>query len=187
MRSYVARMNVELVRWPGDPHVSPTSGIVVFPGCSWWPDDAEPPVPTDCLEDWAEAAAPETYLDARRRALQARARAHGARPDLDDDGLLRHRDAWVSLSPVEQSLARALLDSLRRSRAARRAGEPRVARRRTDSQRARRALCATPAPARRRSVSRSGPVRSRGYLLQEPSQLNGRTATTVTPSSRFGP
>ena len=28
---------------------------------------------------------------------------------------------------------------------------------------------------------------SRGYLLQELRQVNGRTATTVTPSSRLGP
>ena len=31
-------------------------------------------------------------------------------PSLDGDGLLHHRDHWVSLSPVEQSLAAALLD-----------------------------------------------------------------------------
>ena len=39
-----------------------------------------------------------------------RAEAHGVAPTLDTDGLLHHRDHWVSLSPVEQSLAAALLD-----------------------------------------------------------------------------
>jgi len=29
---------------------------------------------------------------------------------LDGDGLLHHRDAWVSLSPVEQALASAMVD-----------------------------------------------------------------------------
>ncbi len=35
---------------------------------------------------------------------------HAVRPLLDEDGLLHHRDAWVSLSPVEQELAGVLLD-----------------------------------------------------------------------------
>ena len=35
---------------------------------------------------------------------------HAVRPLLDEDGLLHHRDAWVSLSPVEQALAGVLLD-----------------------------------------------------------------------------
>ena len=37
-------------------------------------------------------------------------RRTASRPLLDTDGLLHHRDHWVSLSPVEQSLAAALLD-----------------------------------------------------------------------------
>jgi DNA-binding response OmpR family regulator len=65
---------------------------------------------TDCLEDWVAAVAPETEVVARKRALVLRAEQHGARPALDTDGLLHHHDAWVSLSPVEQSLASALLD-----------------------------------------------------------------------------
>ena len=39
-----------------------------------------------------------------------RPRLHAVRPLLDDDGLLHHRDSWVSLSPVEQSLASVMLD-----------------------------------------------------------------------------
>ena len=103
-------MNVELVRWPSDPQRLAGLRTRACPGCSSSATDAEPPIPSDCLEDWVAAGASESALDARRRALQARARAHGARPEIDDDGLLRHHDAWVSLSPVEQSLTRALLD-----------------------------------------------------------------------------
>jgi len=67
--------------------------------------EADPPIPADCLEDWVVAQAPAWEVDARRRALIARAEQHAVRPQLDEDGLLHHRDAWVSLSPVEQSLA----------------------------------------------------------------------------------
>src|SRR4051794_39021861 len=67
-------------------------------------------MPVDCLEDWVTSGAPEWEIDARRRALTLRAGQHAVRPNLDGDGLLHHRDAWVSLSPVEQSLAAVLLD-----------------------------------------------------------------------------
>src|SRR4029079_713539 len=110
--SCVACMNFELLRWPGYPQRLADLRDRGVPRLLLVADDTEPPMPTDCLEDWVPSSAPETYLDARRRGLQARARAHGARPDLDGDGLLRHRDTWVSLSPVEQSLARALLQRL---------------------------------------------------------------------------
>jgi DNA-binding response OmpR family regulator len=73
-------------------------------------DDDDPPLVTDCLEDWVAAVAPEHEVDARKRALLTRAEQHGARPLLDPDGLLHHHDAWVSLSPVEQALAAAMLD-----------------------------------------------------------------------------
>ena len=104
-------MNVEVVRWPADalrlselrerrvPRL-----LVVHDG------DGELPVPIDCLEDWVTSEAPEWEVDARRRALTLRADQHAVRPALDGDGLLHHRDAWVSLSPVEQAIAALLLD-----------------------------------------------------------------------------
>ena len=103
-------MNVELVRWPSDPQRLAGLRDSGVPRLLLVSDGAEPPIPTDCLEDWVAAGASESALEARRRALQARARAHGAHPEIDDDGLLRHHDAWVSLSPVEQALTRALLE-----------------------------------------------------------------------------
>ena len=71
--------------------------------------DAPPTRSTASRTGWRRGA-PEREVDARRRALSRRAEQHGVRPLLDGDGLLHHRDAWVSLSPVEQSLAAALLD-----------------------------------------------------------------------------
>src|SRR5262245_58141874 len=103
-------MNVEVVRWPADSMRLAELREQLLPRLLVVADDAEPPVPADCLEDWVVPNASEREIDARRRALAIRAEQHSVRPQLDDDGLLHHRDAWVSLSPVEQSLASALLD-----------------------------------------------------------------------------
>ncbi len=103
-------MIVEVVRWPADSMRLAELRDAAIPRLLVVADDAEPPVPADCLEDWVTSGATERELDARRRSLSIRADQHAVRPSLDDDGLLHHRDAWVSLSPVEQSLAGAMLD-----------------------------------------------------------------------------
>ena len=179
-------MHVELVRWPGDPQRLAGLRDLGVPRLLLVSDDAEPPVPHDCLEDWVAAGASESALDARRRALQARAHAHGARPELDGDGLVRHRGAWTSLSPVERALTSALLDRFGAvvprdalAGAAWPAGAP-----------TRNALDVHVLRLRRRLAPLGleiRTVRSRGYLLQDARQVSGRTATTVTPSSRRGP
>ncbi|MGO9874878.1 MAG: helix-turn-helix domain-containing protein [Acidimicrobiia bacterium] len=103
-------MHVELMRWPGDQRRLAVLRDQGVPRLLLVSEGTEPPVPTDCLEDWVAGDAAEAALDARRRALVARARSHGQRPAIDSSGLLRHHGAWVSLSPVEQALAAALLD-----------------------------------------------------------------------------
>ena len=103
-------MNVEVVRWPADSIRLAEMREAGVPRLLVVADDAEPPIPVDCLEDWVTTTAAEREVDARRLALSIRADQHAVRPLLDDDGLLHHRDAWVSLSPVEQSLASAMLD-----------------------------------------------------------------------------
>jgi DNA-binding response OmpR family regulator len=106
-------VNVEVVRWPADAHRLAELReqriprlLVVTNGNG----DHDVPTPVDCLEDWVTAEAPEWEVDARRSALVLRSDQHAVRPTLDEDGLLHHRDAWVSLSPVEQSLASVLVD-----------------------------------------------------------------------------
>jgi DNA-binding response OmpR family regulator len=102
-------MNVEVVRWPEEAarvaelRSRGVARLLVV-------TNTDVPDLSDCLEDWVVAGASEAEREARRRALGRRARAHGVAPTLDTDGLLHHRDQWVSLSPVEQSLAAALLD-----------------------------------------------------------------------------
>ncbi len=104
-------MNVEVLRWPVDRTRLGELRDLSVPRLLVVAVDPEVlPLPVDCLEDWVASAASDREMEARRRALALRAEAHGIRPVLDGDGLLHHRDSWVSLSPVEQSLAGALLD-----------------------------------------------------------------------------
>jgi DNA-binding response OmpR family regulator len=102
-------VNVEVLQWPEDqPRVAELRArgvprlLVVR--------DGEPPDAPDCLEEWVSADATDHEREVRRRTVHRRAQQHGAAPSLDRDGLLHHRDHWVPLSPVEQSLAAALLD-----------------------------------------------------------------------------
>jgi two-component system, OmpR family, response regulator len=67
------------------------------------------PSPVDPLEDWIRLPAADDDLRVRVATLAARAR-EGNAPTIDDDGLLRYGDRWVTLSPVERSLAAALVD-----------------------------------------------------------------------------
>jgi hypothetical protein len=111
MRPTVCSVNVEVVRWPADAQRLAELREMRIPRLLVVADgDGELPLPSDCLEDWVTAGAPEWEVDARRKALVLRSGEHAVRPLLDEDGLLHHRDAWVSLSPVEQALAGVLLD-----------------------------------------------------------------------------
>jgi DNA-binding response OmpR family regulator len=106
-------VNVEVVRWPADAQRLAELRELRIPRLLVVADgdgDGELPLPVDCLEDWVTSGAPEWEVDARRNALVLRSGRHAVRPLLDEDGLLHHRDVWVSLSPVEQALAAVLLD-----------------------------------------------------------------------------
>src|SRR5262245_2658457 len=57
--AYGDHMNVEVVRWPADSMRLAELREASVPRLLVVADDAEPPVPVDCLEDWVTAAAPE--------------------------------------------------------------------------------------------------------------------------------
>jgi DNA-binding response OmpR family regulator len=103
-------VNIEVLRWPTDVRRLAELRDAKVPRLLVVANGDEPPLAIDCLEDWVATDAPEREVDARRRGLELRAEQHGVRPLLDPDGLLHHRDGWVPLSPVEQSLASALVD-----------------------------------------------------------------------------
>ena len=149
-------------------------------------DGAEPPVPTDCLEDWVAAGASESALDARRRALQARARRTARVPrSMTTACCVTTTRGCRCRRSSSRSPGHCSTGSVRSS--------PRDAlasRAWPDGAPTRNALDVHVLRLRRRLAPLGleiRTVRSRGYLLQELSQVNGRTATTVTPSSRFGP
>lgn len=165
-------MDVVLVRWPEesrhleDLRISKVARLLlVAPG-------AIIPESSDCLEDWVRLPADDADVRARAASLSVRAELHGAQseiddsPVIDDHGLMHFRSAWVSLSPVEQRLAKALVDRFRavvgRDSLSKRAWPEGVPKRN--------ALDVHMLRLRRR-IAPIGleirTVRSRGYLLQE--------------------
>jgi DNA-binding winged helix-turn-helix (wHTH) protein len=71
----------------------------------------EPGVPTPEVrddEDWVRLPVDDEELRARVERLAQVGPPH---PTLDEFGVLTHGDAWVGLSPLEESIVRLLLDS----------------------------------------------------------------------------
>jgi DNA-binding response OmpR family regulator len=102
-------VDIEVLHWPTDQQRVDDLRERGVPRLLVIDDDGPPPDAPDCLEDWIVPETPAREREMRQRALSRRAEMHGAVPVLDDDGLLHHHDKWVSLSPVEQSLAHAML------------------------------------------------------------------------------
>jgi hypothetical protein len=71
--------------------------------------EATPPRDTDYLEDWARTTADAIEIHSRLSALADRARStQMVPPTVDESGIIRFGDAWVSLGPIEAKLAQAL-------------------------------------------------------------------------------
>lgn len=107
-RPYLAAMDVVLLRWPEESsrRTELEAGarprlLLVEPGTS-------PPECRDPLEDWIRLPADDQDVRARLSALVAR--SDRDQPTVDADGLLWFRGRWVSLSPVERSLAEPLIE-----------------------------------------------------------------------------
>lgn len=162
---------VEVIRWPSDESLltrlrrAGRARLVLVPA------GVAPPLTVDPLEDWVRLPATEDDIEARRRVLDDRMRSGGSPtepevPELDESGLLRMGDRWVSLPPVELRLTLLLLERYRTvvSRdALARAGWP-------DGIPGRNVLDVHVVRLRRR-IAPLGlairTVRSRGYLLEE--------------------
>jgi DNA-binding response OmpR family regulator len=174
-------MDVALVRWPAEEprrvalRASGHPRLLLVEG-------GPPPLVEDVLEDWLRVPAPQEDVQARVDALRRRSERQPAEePHLDDDGVVRVGDKWVSLPPVEARLAAALLgrfgavvsrDAL--SRAGWPAGSP-----------GRNALDVHMLRLRRRLAPLAlaiRTVRSRGYLLERgiDARANGGTVISAT-------
>lgn len=103
-------MDVVLVRWPEESEHLAELRAGGVPRLLLVGPDSAPPRAIDPLEDWVRLPADDQDVRARVATLEARASTSASRPELDADGLLRFRDQWVSLSPVERLLAAALVD-----------------------------------------------------------------------------
>lgn len=98
-----------MVRWPGEADRRERLRVAGQPRLLLVDGDSPPPISLDRLEDWIRLPAPDSDLRARVDALtRVAVDAAYDRPQVDDDGLLRFAQRWVSLPPVEARLARAL-------------------------------------------------------------------------------
>lgn len=105
-------LDVVLVRWPEESeHLDDlrTRGV---PRLLLVGPESPPPDSIDTLEDWVRLPAADPDVRARVATLEMRASSTVSSPEIDVDGLLRYRDRWVSLSPVESLIARVLAERL---------------------------------------------------------------------------
>jgi DNA-binding response OmpR family regulator len=105
-------VDVVLVRWPVEAGRRDELQKEGRPRLLLLEDGVAPPTSgVDDVEDWIRVPAGEVDLRARVEGLRRRAEARvEPAPVLDDDGVLRLGDRWVSLPPVEARLTAALLD-----------------------------------------------------------------------------
>lgn len=104
-------MDVLLLRWPADATWRQELVGTPVPRLLLVEPDADPPVTDGCLEDWVRLPAPDGDMQARVATLRWRARDHGiARPEIDEDGVLRFRSRRVPLPPIEARLTAALIE-----------------------------------------------------------------------------
>jgi hypothetical protein len=103
-------VDVVVVRWPAEADRRAQLAERNLPRLLLLDDGIEPPQAPDCLEDWVRLPASEADVRARIDGLLARGRAHLRDvPEVDAHGVVRYRDGWVALPPVEARLAEALI------------------------------------------------------------------------------
>lgn len=106
-------MQVTLVRWPDEAATREALRQAGQPRVLLLLAGSPPPTPVDDLEDWIRVPAADADLRARIEWLSRRLAPvpiKAGPPVIDEHGLIRNEDGWVSLPPVEGRLARAMLD-----------------------------------------------------------------------------
>ena len=158
-------MDVVLVRWPEEHARLAHLRDHGLPRLLLVDPESAPPESPDCLEDWIRLPADDRDVRARLAALALRADREQPLPEIDGDGLLRYRGNWVSLSPVECSLASALVERFGAV-----VGRDALARRAWDGGAPTRNALDVHVLRLRRRIAAIGlevrTVRSRGYLMQ---------------------
>lgn len=102
---------VRIVEWPSGLATIEALARTGTPRLVLVEEGSEPPVGSDCCQDWMWRSGDEREMRLRLLQLSLRALAHGqARPHLDSIGLLHVGLRSVPLSPKERALAAVLLD-----------------------------------------------------------------------------
>lgn len=158
--------DVALVRWPHESERLDELRATGAPRLLLVEGGVNPPVVEGGAEDWIRLPADEADLRARVQGIERRAQeGRAAPPEIDDDGVIRVGEEWVSLPPVEARLTSALVERYRAvvsREALARAGWP-------EGAPGRNALDVHVLRLRRRLAPLGltiSTVRSRGYLLE---------------------
>jgi len=104
--------DVFVLRWPDEVDAVERLGHLGIPRLLLVEPGVSPPSVTSCIEDWIRLPADDVDLRARVAALGERAARHPVAPVVEEHGCLSHRGATVFLPPVDEQVARALIERL---------------------------------------------------------------------------
>jgi two-component system, OmpR family, response regulator len=102
--------DVIVVRWPDEEAEVRRLARLRLPRLLLVDADADPPDASDILQDWVRLPGDDRDVRARLSALRRRAAKVEHRPTVDAHGRLHFRGAWTRLSPIDERLARALIE-----------------------------------------------------------------------------
>jgi hypothetical protein len=106
-------VEVALVRWPAEAERRASLNEAGAP-CLLLVESGPAPVVSGPVEDWIRVPASDADIAARiesmRRRLEPTVEDSPLSPVVDDHGILRWGERWVSLSPLEARLVGALVE-----------------------------------------------------------------------------
>jgi hypothetical protein len=107
---------VQLVRWPADAQLLCAARRAGVPRLILVDQDISPPVIADAFEDWIRLPATNDDIHSRLGVLADRAGSVPpvSKPTVDENGVLRHEDRVVPLSPIAAALIGPLIDRYQR-------------------------------------------------------------------------
>lgn len=101
--------HVAILRWPEEAAGLDRLRAAGTPRLLVVPADVDPPIATECDEDWIRLPASDEDLRSRMQGLAARGLKHSAAPELKGDGRLLFRGRWVSMGETEEAVAGLLV------------------------------------------------------------------------------
>jgi two-component system OmpR family response regulator len=107
----MAMTDVVVVQWPEEEdEVKRLAGLRI-PRLLFVAHAADPPDAGDVLQDWVRLPSDDRDVRARLNGLRRRAAELTAAPVVDRHGRILFRQSWVQLSPIEERLARLLIEA----------------------------------------------------------------------------